>query len=178
MDSAVLQLRLGAPAEQGCQRSAFTLNAPSGPTTAKAALSEACAVFDAVMAVPVPRCHPPPLPGDKAQGSPSPCPRGGYPPTAGSHAGPRPPGQRPQERIPPGGRCLGGAIMVRDPLNGITHHLPMTQFFLVLVIYFTPSLIGFSKNKKNSGAIFALNFLLGWTVIGWIGAFIWSLTNS
>jgi hypothetical protein len=34
------------------------------------------------------------------------------------------------------------------------------------------------KNKKNSGAIFALNFLLGWTVIGWIGAFIWSLTNS
>ena len=68
--------------------------------------------------------------------------------------------------------------MVRDPLNGITHHLPMTQFFLLLVIYFTPSLIGFSKNKKNSGAIFALNFLLGWTVIGWIGAFIWSLTNS
>jgi hypothetical protein len=54
----------------------------------------------------------------------------------------------------------------------------MAQFFFVLVIYFTPSLIGFSKNKKNSGAIFALNFLLGWTVIGWIGAFIWSLTNS
>jgi hypothetical protein len=54
----------------------------------------------------------------------------------------------------------------------------MGLVFLFFVIYFTPSLIGFSKKKKNSGAIFALNLLVGWTVIGWLGAFIWSLTNS
>jgi hypothetical protein len=48
--SAELPLRPGGTAEQGYQRWAFTLQAPPGPTTATAALSEACAVFDAVMA--------------------------------------------------------------------------------------------------------------------------------
>jgi hypothetical protein len=54
------------------------------------------------------------------------------------------------------------------------------EFFLVLllVIYFIPSWIGFGKKKKNSGAIFALNLLVGWTVLGWLIAFIWALTNS
>jgi hypothetical protein len=49
---------------------------------------------------------------------------------------------------------------------------------LILAIYFLPSLIGFSKKKKNSGALFALNLLLGWTLLGWVAAFVWSLTNS
>jgi hypothetical protein len=48
--SAELPLRPGVTAEQGYQRCAFTLQAPTVPTTATAALSEACAVFDAVMA--------------------------------------------------------------------------------------------------------------------------------
>jgi Superinfection immunity protein len=43
---------------------------------------------------------------------------------------------------------------------------------LVVVIYFLPSLNAFGK--KNSGAIFALNLLLGWTFFGWAGALIWS----
>ena len=48
--SAELPLRPGVTAEQGYQRWAFTLRALPGPATATAALSEACAVFDAVMA--------------------------------------------------------------------------------------------------------------------------------
>jgi hypothetical protein len=69
--------------------------------------------------------------------------------------------------------------MGRDLPAGITH-LPPMEFFLVLllVIYFIPSWIGFGKKKKNSGAIFALNLLVGWTVLGWLIAFIWALTNS
>ncbi len=48
---------------------------------------------------------------------------------------------------------------------------------LVLVaIYFVPTIVACNKNKRNSGAIFALNFLTGWTLLGWIGALIWSLT--
>lgn len=30
--------------------------------------------------------------------------------------------------------------------------------------------------KRNAGAIFVLNLLLGWTVIGWIVALVWALT--
>jgi hypothetical protein len=42
--------------------------------------------------------------------------------------------------------------------------------------YFAPTLIAMLRGHHNSAAIFALNALLGWTVIGWLGAFIWSLT--
>lgn len=43
-------------------------------------------------------------------------------------------------------------------------------------VYFLPSFLGW--NKRNSGAIIALNLLLGWTAIGWIIALIWALTND
>jgi hypothetical protein len=48
--------------------------------------------------------------------------------------------------------------------------------FLLLggVLYFLPTLIG--HKKANAGAIFVLNLLLGWTVIGWIVALVWALT--
>ena len=49
---------------------------------------------------------------------------------------------------------------------------------MIVVVYFIPSFIGFAKKKKNSVAIWAFNVLLGWTVLGWIGALIWSLCND
>lgn len=44
----------------------------------------------------------------------------------------------------------------------------------VLFIYFLPSVVG--RKKANSGAIFVLNLLLGWTLIGWIIALVWACT--
>ena len=53
----------------------------------------------------------------------------------------------------------------------------MEIFFIIFGIgfYFLPAIIG--RNHKQSTAIFMLNLLLGWTVIGWIGALIWALTK-
>ena len=49
-------------------------------------------------------------------------------------------------------------------------------WFIIIgfALYFLPTLLGWKK--RNSGAIFALNLLLGWTVIGWIVALVWALT--
>jgi uncharacterized membrane protein len=47
---------------------------------------------------------------------------------------------------------------------------------IALVIYFLPSMAGY--NKRNVGAIFALNLLLGWTLIGWVVAFVWAMTED
>ena len=51
---------------------------------------------------------------------------------------------------------------------------------LVLIIcgllYFIPAIVG--RKKRNSSAIFWLNFVLGWTVLGWVAAFIWALTDD
>jgi hypothetical protein len=48
----------------------------------------------------------------------------------------------------------------------------------LLAIYFIPTIAAYSKHKWNAGAIFALNLLLGWTLIGWVVAFVWAVTKD
>jgi len=45
-----------------------------------------------------------------------------------------------------------------------------------LFIYFLPTYCG--RNKRNVGAIFALNLLLGWTLVGWVVALVWALSHD
>lgn len=48
----------------------------------------------------------------------------------------------------------------------------------VLFLYFLPSIVARSRMKRNTTAIFMLNLLLGWTVLGWICALVWALTHD
>jgi hypothetical protein len=41
-------------------------------------------------------------------------------------------------------------------------------------LYFLPTFVG--QSKRNAGAIFILNLLLGWTLIGWVAALVWAMT--
>lgn len=50
----------------------------------------------------------------------------------------------------------------------------LIAFGICMALYFLPSIVG--RHKYNFPAIFILNLLLGWTVIGWIVALIWALT--
>jgi hypothetical protein len=56
------------------------------------------------------------------------------------------------------------------------------QHLLILLIfipsYFVPTFIALSRKKSNTLSIFALNLLLGWSLIGWAGALIWALSNK
>lgn len=47
---------------------------------------------------------------------------------------------------------------------------------LALLLMFLPTLIALIRGHDNTFAIFLTNLLLGWTVIGWIIALIWSFT--
>jgi hypothetical protein len=49
---------------------------------------------------------------------------------------------------------------------------------LLLAIYFVPSFIAASRRAKRSNAVFFLNLLAGWTVVGWIVAFIWAVADN
>lgn len=51
----------------------------------------------------------------------------------------------------------------------------MEILLLLIVMYFLPSIIASSRQHNDSGTIFLLNLLLGWTVLAWIVGFIWSL---
>ena len=45
-----------------------------------------------------------------------------------------------------------------------------------LVVYFAPSIIATHRFHHQYRAVCVLNLLLGWTVLGWIAALIWSFT--
>jgi len=49
---------------------------------------------------------------------------------------------------------------------------------LLVLIFFglLPSLIAFVRRHHNRYAILVLNVFLGWTLIGWAVALVWSLT--
>lgn len=42
-------------------------------------------------------------------------------------------------------------------------------------LYFIPSLIAHAKKSTNRGYVYAINFFLGWSFIGWIIALIMAL---
>ncbi|MBN8854357.1 MAG: hypothetical protein BGO55_08165 [Sphingobacteriales bacterium 50-39] len=50
--------------------------------------------------------------------------------------------------------------------------------FVLLVPYFLPTIIAILRQKTNTGSIFALNFFLGWSLIGWVVALIWALSSD
>ena len=54
--------------------------------------------------------------------------------------------------------------------------MPEGLIIVAVLGYFVPVFIAYGRGHHNAGAITALNLLLGWTLIGWIAAFIWSLT--
>lgn len=51
-------------------------------------------------------------------------------------------------------------------------------FFVVApVLYFLPTIEAALRQHTNLLALGALNLLLGWTVIGWVGAMVWALAR-
>ena len=45
-----------------------------------------------------------------------------------------------------------------------------------LLLYFIPTIVAAMREHHQQGAIFMLNLLLGWTVLGWAAALIWACT--
>jgi hypothetical protein len=45
-------------------------------------------------------------------------------------------------------------------------------------IHFLPTIIAALRHGRSVVGIFLLNLFLGWTVIGWVIALIWALTNE
>lgn len=52
----------------------------------------------------------------------------------------------------------------------------MVSFLILTALYFLPSIIG--KDKRDAMGIFLVNLLLGWTLIGWVVAFLWACASD
>jgi Superinfection immunity protein len=47
---------------------------------------------------------------------------------------------------------------------------------IATLIYFLPAIIAFARHHQSRVAILLVNFFFGWSGLGWIVAFIWSLS--
>src|ERR687891_492371 len=60
----------------------------------------------------------------------------------------------------------------------------METFFVIVIVllaisfYFLPSMIASIRHSEHGAGIFWVNFLFGWTVLGWIAALIWAVTEK
>lgn len=52
------------------------------------------------------------------------------------------------------------------------------EIIIALFAYFLPTAVANIRKHKNENAIFLLNLLLGWTIIGWIISLVWSATDN
>ncbi|MBF8773886.1 superinfection immunity protein [Pseudomonas fulva] len=50
--------------------------------------------------------------------------------------------------------------------------------FMGIAMYLLPTIIAWSRSHHNKAPILLLNLLLGWTVLGWLAALIWSVSAS
>jgi hypothetical protein len=57
-------------------------------------------------------------------------------------------------------------------------YFQIIRFFLLIALYFLPALIANGRRAQSYNAILVLNLLLGWTILGWIGAICWALAGD
>jgi threonine/homoserine/homoserine lactone efflux protein len=53
-----------------------------------------------------------------------------------------------------------------------------TTFFIIAILYFLPTIIAFIRKKTNAVSILLLNLFLGWTLVGWVIALVWSTAKD
>ena len=54
----------------------------------------------------------------------------------------------------------------------------ISWMFIVIIIYFIPTIIAVIRKHQNIIPICILNIFLGWTILGWIASLAWSLNSD
>ena len=57
-------------------------------------------------------------------------------------------------------------------------HGGLIVLVILIAIYFAPTVVAIQKRHHNALGVFALNLLLGWTLLGWAGALAWALMSA
>jgi hypothetical protein len=73
------------------------------------------------------------------------------------------------------GFYLGGGPVNLDAIGEVESLILIAFLF---TFYLMPAIVATGRHHDDAVAIFALNLILGCTVIGWVVALIWSLTGN
>ena len=71
------------------------------------------------------------------------------------------------------GALISGGI--GSGTNEIAAVAAVLFFPLALALYLLPSIEGWLADHPSMGAPIALNLFLGWTLLGWVAAFVWAI---
>jgi hypothetical protein len=74
------------------------------------------------------------------------------------------------------GLILIGAVLFMTGNTGGVGGSPLP--LILLLSYFLPTIVAYWRGHRNLLAIFILNLLLGWTILGGIAALVWSCTSD
>lgn len=73
--------------------------------------------------------------------------------------------------------CFGMGTIPASEANDIAKFFSAVFFIAAPALYFLPVIEASLRSHPNVAALGALNLLLGWTVIGWVGALVWALAR-
>jgi len=76
------------------------------------------------------------------------------------------------------GMSLFGLILTGKAGAGSGVLIALLLIVLSIAFYCLPALIAGRRNTEKKNYITLLNLLMGWTIIGWIAAFIWAVTDK
>jgi hypothetical protein len=79
-------------------------------------------------------------------------------------------------RLVLGGLVLGGLWMLDRATGKMDHGTALLLGGAAL--YLLPSIVAVIRRHHNAVAIIVLNILLGWSLIGWVVAMVWSATAT
>lgn len=65
-----------------------------------------------------------------------------------------------------------------NQLNQFGKIISLSFFIVAPLLYFYPTIEAVLRKKVNLTSIAALNIFLGWTLIGWVVALVWSLSKD
>lgn len=63
-------------------------------------------------------------------------------------------------------------------VSAMSSTIAVTVWFVLFVIYIIPGVVATARGHKHAAAVWALNILLGWTLLGWIVALVWALMRT
>ena len=72
-----------------------------------------------------------------------------------------------------------GLLFLEPSSEGTLGVLGAGWLWLVVsfILYFLPTLVADSRDVEGAGGVFAINFLVGWTFVGWLVALVMAFTK-
>lgn len=74
--------------------------------------------------------------------------------------------------------AYGYSMGQHSDLNGFGKLMVGVSFITIPLLYLLPTIEAFQRDKTNATSVALVNVLLGWTLLGWVVALVWSLQDS